>query len=130
MLEGVRAHRGWFGQRRLDAGRQIQQRLGGLRWQGSNNFKNWGVGSHTHVGKPFGRNAISKKLSIRDVLEDWRLEWSGLLHLDVLRNLLNALANLYQLRGACVRMSLQPPPFGPVVGFVVVVHIADRKSVG
>jgi hypothetical protein len=39
MLKGIRANWNWFGQRRLDAGRQIQQRLGGLGWQMSGNLK-------------------------------------------------------------------------------------------
>ena len=78
MLEGIRAHRRWFGQRWLDAGRQIQQGLGGFGRQVSGNLKDCVLGGLPHVGKPFGRNSVGKKLSIGNVLEDWRLGRSWL----------------------------------------------------
>src|ERR1035437_467895 len=128
MLKGVSAHRHWFGQRRLDPGRKIEQCLCGFGRQVSDNLKDCVLGGYAHVGKPFGRNAISKKLAIGDVLEDWRLGRSRMLNLYILRNLLHALANLYQLRSAGFWMSLQPPPFGPVVGLVVVVYVAKKQA--
>ena len=50
------------------------------------------------------------------------------LHIDRDNDLLHRFADFHQLRGPSLGMRLQPSPLGPVVGFVVVTHVAEQQA--
>src|SRR6185295_688306 len=43
-------------------------------------------------------------------------------------NLLNGLPNLHELGGARTRVRLEPAPLGPVVGLVMMIHVAKQQA--
>jgi hypothetical protein len=79
-----------------------------------------------HVLQPLGRHAVAQKRFLGDMIEQACLGWGRLcsLHIGGDDDFLDRLANLHQLRGACLWMCFQLPPFCPAVGVVVVIDVA------
>ena len=50
------------------------------------------------------------------------------MHIDRPHDLLNRLADLHQLGSAGFRVGLELPSFGPVVGLVVVIDVAEQQA--
>ena len=116
--------------RRGDAGRQVQQRLGGLLGQVVRQVEQRSVGGGAHVRQPFGRHTVAEQRGVGDTGEQWRARWGRLLHLDIAGDddLLDALTHLHQLGSAGRGMDLQLAPLGPFVGLVVMIDIAEQHA--
>ena len=84
-----------------------------------------------HVGEPLRRHAVVQELVVRGIDEQGRFRLRRPRRVDVGRDddLLDALADLDELRRAGLRMPLDLPPLRPGVRVVVVPGIAQQKTV-
>lgn len=115
---------------RRASGRQLQQRLGGLRREVVGQRKHRVLGGLLHVDEPLGRHAVGEKLDLGQVREQ-RLLRNRRLDLRYVgrdHDLLHPLADLDELRRPRGRVGLQLPTLGPGVGPVVVVHVAEQQA--
>src|SRR3546814_17436475 len=92
--------------------------------------------SELYIGQPLRRHSVTEQLGLGSVRKQRRLSDKKrryrrrLVNLDDLRNhdLLNALANLHQLRRAGCGVRLQLSPLGPVIGLVVMIDVAEQQA--
>ena len=95
-----------------------------------------GVCCLLHVVQPFGGHAVAQQLVVCPAGKDcprrlgwWRCKREFRLNVDRHHNLQHSFTNLDQLGGTRRRMRFHPPASGPVVGLVVVVHVAKQQAV-
>src|SRR3546814_9826187 len=92
--------------------------------------------SELYIGQPLRRHSVTEQLGLGSVRKQRRLSDKKrryrrrLANLDDLRNhdLLNALANLHQLRRAGCGVRLQLSPLGHVIGLVVMIDVAEQQA--
>ena len=83
-----------------------------------------------HVGEPILGHAVREEVVVGDIREQLRFRRRRLFDLDVFRDddFLDPLPDFHELRRAGLRMPLQSPPLGPLVGLVVVIHVAKQEA--
>ena len=122
-------------------GGDLQQRLGGLGRQVIGEVEQGVLGGGAHVAQPFDGHAVAQQVVVRRAAEDRFPRrrgtagghgsggpWNVHLHVPRHRDLAHRLANLHELRRPGGRMPLQPPPLGPLVRGVVMVHVAEQEA--
>ena len=135
-----RRQRRWWhlGHRRLAAGGQLQQRLRSLRRQVVGQNKQAVLVGLAHVVEPLRRDAVAQQLVVLTIREQrapgLRLPHRGRrrfrFRLRVGRDydLADRLADLHELRRSGLRVRFELASFGPVVGLVVVIHVAQQQT--
>ena len=138
--ERIGVGRGCGGQDGSAPGGELQQRLGGLGREVIGEVEQRVLGGRADVAQPFGRHAVAEQVVVLCAGEDGcsRRRTAGgrgsggrrHVRLDVPRHrdLPHRLADLDELRRPRGRMPLQPPPLGPLIGGVVMVHVAEQEA--
>jgi len=90
------------------------------------------LGRLPHVGQPLGRYTVTEETVVADTAEQQGLCLGECRLVDLYipgnGDLLHRLPYLDELRGACLRMRLDPPPLGPSIGLVVMVDVAEQQA--
>ena len=88
------------------------------------------LGGIAHVAQPLARHPVAQQTILGDIGKQSRLRRRRALLLHVLRddNLTHRLADFHKLRRASLRVGFQPPPLRPLVGFVVVIDVAQQEA--
>ena len=135
MVERVGRSHGGSGHTGFAPGGQLQQGLCRLGGQVVGQRQQTVFGGGLYVGQPLGGHAVAQQLIVRPVCKQRLGRRTRLvcqrkvgLHIDRHHHLLNGLAHFNQLRRACGGVRLQLAPGRPVVGFVMVIHIAKQQT--
>ena len=127
--------------RRGATGGELQQCLGRFGRQVIGDVEQRILRRRPHVAQPLDRHAVTQQVVVRRTGEDRgprrlsRARYCGYVrcrhvHVDVPRHLdlTHRLADLHELRRPGRRMPLQPPPLGPLIRRVVMVHVAEQEA--
>ena len=123
------------------AGRKLQQRLGGLARQVIGEVEQRVLRRGPHVVQPLDRHAVAEQIVVRRAGEDrgprrcWPASHRVLagrrnvhLYIPWHLNLADRLADLDELRSSRRRMPFQSPSFGPLIGGVVMIDVAEQEA--
>ncbi|MGE4182762.1 MAG: hypothetical protein AB7J34_23295 [Limisphaerales bacterium] len=133
MVERTRSRRRQWRHTRFASRGEFQKGLGCFCRQAVDQRQQTFLRRLTRVVQPLDRHTVSQEFVIRPFGEQG---WLGCLlrfgqrrlHIDRYNDLFHRLADLNQLCGTCFRMRLQSAPLSPIVGFVVVIHVAEQQA--
>jgi hypothetical protein len=129
--EGIAVGGDGFGHGRAAAGGQLQQRFGRLLGQVLGQGEEAVFVGQAHVGQPLFGDAVAEQGVVAVPIKQQRFgRGCGDGDRLVNGNFFDAFADFYQLGRAGAGMALNFAPHGPIVGGIVVIHIAEQQAGG